>query len=58
MSIALLSRTVILLVWLTAVLWHGDRNLPTVVLALSLVALWAVPLLRDRAAASSPVRGV
>jgi hypothetical protein len=52
MSIALLSRTVILLVWLSAVLWHGGRDLPTLALAVSLVAVWVAPLLRDRAVAA------
>ncbi len=49
MSIALLSRTLIVLIWLTALLWHGDRNVPTVMLAVSLVAVWVAPLVRDRA---------
>jgi hypothetical protein len=49
MSIAFLSRTLIVLIWLTAVLWHGGRDVPTMMLAVSLVAVWVAPLLRDRA---------
>ena len=47
MKVALLSRTVVLLIWLAALLWQGDRTASTAVLAVSLVAVWAAPLLRD-----------
>lgn len=41
-------RTLVLACWLAAVLVHAEREPRTVLLALSLVALWTVALLRDR----------
>jgi hypothetical protein len=47
MRIALISRTVIMLVWLAGLLWQAERNATTALIAVSLVAVWAAPLLRD-----------
>ncbi len=45
MRIALISRTVIMLVWLAGLLWQAERNATTALIAVSLVAVWAAPLL-------------
>jgi hypothetical protein len=47
MRVALVSRTVVLVGWLLAVLWHGLDEAVGMLLALALVAVWAVALLRD-----------
>jgi hypothetical protein len=48
MRVALVSRTVVLVSWLVAVLGHGVRDAPGILLAIALAAVWAAPLARDR----------
>lgn len=48
MRVALVGRTVILAGWLLAVVWHGVDEAMGILLALTLVAVWAIALLRDR----------
>jgi hypothetical protein len=47
MRVALVSRTVVLVGWLLAVLWNGIREPAGIVLAAALLAVWTVPLVRD-----------
>jgi hypothetical protein len=53
MSIALLARSAIALAYLTALLVHGRAELLTAIVAVAVLAVWAVPLLRDRLVARS-----
>jgi hypothetical protein len=53
MSIALLARTVIALAYLTALLLNGRAEPRTGMVAAGVLAVWAVPLLRDRIIARS-----
>jgi hypothetical protein len=47
MRVALVSRTIVLVGWLMAVLWHGIREPAGIVLAAALLAVWTVSLVRD-----------
>jgi hypothetical protein len=48
MSIALLTRTAVVAAYLLALLVNGRADLATGLLAAAVVAVWAMPLLRDR----------
>jgi hypothetical protein len=52
MRVALVSRTVVLVGWLLAVLWHGIREPAGIVVALALLMLWAAAFARDSRFAS------
>ena len=57
MRIDLVIRTLVLAPWLAGLIWRGTFDVMAVVLTLSLLALWALPLLRDsrlRHAAAAP----
>jgi hypothetical protein len=47
MRVALISRTIVLSAWLVAVLWHGGITAATLIIALSLAAIWAAALVHD-----------
>jgi hypothetical protein len=47
MRVALVSRTVVLVGWLLAVLWHGIREPAGIVVAIALLAVWAAAFARD-----------
>jgi hypothetical protein len=53
MSTALIARTAIALGYLTALLLNGRAELLTGMVAAAVLAVWAVPLLRDRILARS-----
>jgi hypothetical protein len=44
---ALVSRTVVLVGWSVAVLWHGSREPSGIVVALALLMVWAAAFARD-----------
>ena len=48
MLAALLIRTVIVAAYLLALLFHGRADLSTGLLAGAVLAVWVVPLIRDR----------
>jgi hypothetical protein len=48
MSTALLTRTAVVAAYLVALGWNGRTDLTTGLLAAAIVALWIIPLLRDR----------
>lgn len=47
MRVALVSRTIVLVSWLLAVLWHGVRGLAEYVVLVALLAVWAAAFVRD-----------
>jgi hypothetical protein len=47
MRVALVSRTVIVVGWSLAVLWHGIREPAGIVVALALLMVWAAAFARD-----------
>jgi hypothetical protein len=53
MSTALVARTVIALAYLIALLLNGRAEPMTGMIAAAVLAVWAVPLLRDRILARS-----
>jgi hypothetical protein len=44
----LLPRTIVVAAYLLMLLLHGRADLPTALLAVAVLAVWAVPLIRDR----------
>ncbi|GIF40389.1 hypothetical protein [Actinoplanes xinjiangensis] len=48
MSIALITRSLVLVAWLAALLIHAGPDLRTGALAASMALVWAAPLIRDR----------
>jgi hypothetical protein len=50
MSTALFTRTAVIAVYLIALLLNGRADLLTALLTAAVVALWVIPLLRDRMA--------
>jgi hypothetical protein len=48
MSTGLVTRTAVIAVYLIALLLNGRADLPAVLLGAAIVALWVIPLLRDR----------
>jgi hypothetical protein len=55
MSTAMLTRTAVVAAYLLALLINGRADLRTGLLATAVVAVWAVPLLRDRRLRRTPV---
>ena len=49
MRIDLVIRTLVLAPWLAGLAWRGSFDVVAVALTLSIVAVWAVPLMRDTA---------
>ena len=47
MRVALISRTIVLSAWLVAVLWHGGLTAASLIIALSLGAIWTAALVHD-----------
>ena len=56
MSTALLARTAVAVAYLLALLLNGRLDLMTGFLAAAVVAVWIIPLCRDRMTRRSPVR--
>lgn len=49
MSVALAARTVVALAFLSALFLNGRAETRTGMIAVALLAVWAIPLLRERA---------
>lgn len=47
MRVALILRTMIVVAWLTALVWHGGLSVSVLVLSLALAVVWAAALMRD-----------
>jgi len=56
MSVALVARTLVALAYLSALLWHARAEPMTGVIAAAIVAVWAMPLVRERVTGSGGQR--
>ncbi|MEV7627023.1 hypothetical protein [Actinoplanes sp. NPDC089786] len=57
MPTALLTRSVVVAAYLLALLFQGRADLPTGLLAGAVIAVWTVPLVRDRMTRRSAPHG-